>query len=165
LTVKGRAGTGQYAQKADVVLGAGQTGIGVFQAAQEQGKYAIGVDSDQATFLMDTNPDQAEHILTSMVKHVDYSLFRAVVLHLNGELPYGTLEELGVAGGGVGLAKNDIYDEATPGHVKDLVNAAEEAMINGEIPMNSAFGEYPAPVGLSCDQMPATNFDVSKYLD
>ncbi len=82
-----------YEQKADIVFQiAGGTGVGVFEAAQEQGHYAIGVDSDQATIIADTDPDQAQHILTSMMKNVDFSLYRAVDMYLNGELPLGEIE-------------------------------------------------------------------------
>ena len=63
-----------YQQGADIVFQvAGGTGVGVFQAAQEMGKYAIGVDSDQATIINDTNPEQAPFIITSMKKNVDNS--------------------------------------------------------------------------------------------
>ena len=97
-----------YEQGADIVFQvAGGTGVGVFEAAHEQGRFAIGVDSDQATIIAETNPEQAERILTSMLKNVDNSIFRAITLHLEGTLPYGTAENLGIPEGGVGLAKND----------------------------------------------------------
>ena len=79
-----------YEQGADIVFQiAGGTGVGVFEAAHEQGRYAIGVDSDQAVIVAETDPDQAEHILTSMLKNVDFSVIRAVEMHMAGELPYG----------------------------------------------------------------------------
>src|SRR5690606_28164103 len=63
-----------YEQGADIVFSvAGGSGVGMFEAAEEQGRYALGVDSDQATIIMDTNPDQAQRILTSMMKNVDNS--------------------------------------------------------------------------------------------
>ena len=41
-----------YQQGADIVFNvAGGTGVGIFQAAEEVGRYAIGVDSDQATII------------------------------------------------------------------------------------------------------------------
>ena len=46
--------------------------------------------------MAETDPDQAERILTSMLKNVDNSIFRAVTLHLEGELPYGSTESLGI---------------------------------------------------------------------
>ena len=88
-----------YEQGADIVFQiAGGTGVGVFEAAQEQGRYAIGVDSDQAIIVAETDPDQAEHILTSMLKNVDNSIFRAITNHLDGTLPYGSSESLGIPG-------------------------------------------------------------------
>lgn len=150
-----------YEQKADIVFNiAGGSGLGMFEAAKEQGHYAIGVDSDQALLY----PDLADYILTSMMKNVDNSLYRAIDLHLKGELPYGQAEALGVAEGGIGLAYNDIYYEKTPENVLDLIDAVEEAMANGEFTINTNIGDNAVPVGLPCDQMPPTEFDASQYL-
>jgi basic membrane protein A and related proteins len=155
-----------YEQKADIVFQiAGGTGVGVFEAAEEQDKYAIGVDSDQAQIIMETNEAQAERILTSMLKNVDNSLYRAVTLHLEGELPYGEAERLGIAKGGVGLAKNDIYEDTTPDEVLDLIDGIEEAVDEGEIEIVSVFGDDAATVGMGCDQMPEVDFDVAEYLE
>ncbi len=150
-----------YEQLADIVFQiAGGTGVGVFEAAQEQGHFAIGVDSDQATIIADTNPDQAQYILTSMMKNVDNSLYRAIDLDIKGELPYGQLETLGVAEGGIGLVYNDI----SPENVLDLMDAVEEAMANGEFTINTNIGDNAVQVGVPCDEMPATEFDASQYL-
>jgi basic membrane protein A len=128
-----------YQQGADLVFQiAGGTGVGVFQAAQEVGKYAIGVDSDQATIMADTNPEQAKVILTSMMKNVDNSLYRALKMHIDGTLAYGTAEALGVKEGGVGLARNSYYD-ATPAEVKAKVDQAEKDLIAGTIKVDTAF--------------------------
>ncbi|MGQ9908497.1 MAG: BMP family ABC transporter substrate-binding protein [Candidatus Flexifilum sp.] len=156
-----------YQQGASIVFQiAGGTGVGVFEAAAEQSRYAIGVDSDQATIILDTDPEQAARILTSMMKNVDLSLFRAITLYLDGELPVGTVEGLGIAEMGVGLAVNDIYREATPQSVQDLIAAVEEAVIAGEITVNTVFapeGEA-ATVGMGCANMPEVTFDVSAFL-
>jgi basic membrane protein A len=154
-----------YEQKADIVFQiAGGTGVGVFEAAQEQDKYAIGVDSDQATIIMDTDEEQAARILTSMMKNVDNSLFRAVDLHIKGELPYGQAERLGIALGGVGLAINDIYEDSTPENILDLIDAVMEAVDAEEVGIVTVFGDEPATVGMGCDAMPATDFDVTEFL-
>ena len=130
----------EYSQGADIVFQiAGGTGQGVFEAAVEDGKYAIGVDSDQALAVKDADPAQAERILTSMLKNVDNSIFRALQLHLDGALPYGAAESLGIAEGGVGLARNEYYEAATPDGVKAIVDAAEQRVINGEITVETAF--------------------------
>jgi basic membrane protein A len=155
-----------YEQKADIIFQiAGGTGMGVFEAAYEQGRFAIGVDSDQATIVEATDPDMAQHVLTSMMKNVDNSLYRAIDLHLKGELPYGEAEALGIAEGGVGLAYNDIYFDNTPEYVLDLIDAVEAAVDEGEISIVTAFGEGAIPVGTPCSEMPETEFDAAMYLE
>lgn len=130
----------QYSQGADIIFQiAAGTGQGVFEAAAEDGHYAIGVDSDQALIIEEADPDQAERILTSMMKNVDNSLFRAIDLHLKGELPYGQAEALGIAEGGVGLARNKYYDEMTPDAVKAMIDEAEERILAGEVQVETAF--------------------------
>ncbi|WP_299027562.1 BMP family ABC transporter substrate-binding protein [uncultured Thermanaerothrix sp.] len=129
-----------YQQGADIVFNiAGGTGVGIFQAAQEVNKYAIGVDSDQALIVETTNPEQAKHILTSMMKNVDNSLYRAIKLHLEGKLPYGQAEALGIAEGGVGLAKNKYYDQFTPAEVKAKIDQAEKDILEGKIVVDTVF--------------------------
>ncbi len=161
-----------YEQQADIVFQiAGGTGVGVFEAAQEQGHFAIGVDSDQATIIEETDPDQAQHILTSMMKNVDNSLFRAVDLHLAGELPYGEAEVLGIVEGGVGLALNDIYYDNTPEYILDLIDAVTALVEDGEITINTVFedrvdlGYNLVSVGQPCDEMPEVDFDASMYME
>ncbi|MCA9896267.1 MAG: BMP family ABC transporter substrate-binding protein [Anaerolineae bacterium] len=155
-----------YEQGADIVFQiAGGTGVGVFEAAAEQGHYAIGVDSDQASIIADTDPDQAERILTSMLKNVDNSLYRAVELYLDDELPLGEAETLGIAEGGVGLAQNEFYEDATPDNIKALIAAAEEAVTAGDIAIVSVFSDEPTEVGTSCADMPETDFDVMAAME
>jgi basic membrane protein A len=130
----------QFSQGADIVFQiAGGTGQGVFEAAAEDGKYAIGVDSDQALAVQDADPAQAERILTSMLKNIDTSIVRALQLDIAGELPYGQVENLGIAEGGVGLARNEYYEQNTPDSVKQLVDEAEAKVTSGEIVVETAF--------------------------
>lgn len=152
-----------YQQKADIIFGvAGQTGNGIFEAALEEERYAIGVDSDAAMIFMENDPEMAQRILTSMLKNVDNSLYRAIDLHLKGELPYGELEILGIAEGGVGLAYNDIYFDNTPENILDLIDAVEVAVEEGQISIVSAYDGVE--VGTPCAEMPDTDFDASEYV-
>ena len=48
-------------------------------------------------------------------------------------------QALGIAEGGVGLARNKFYDESTPDEVKKLVDEAEEKILKGEVTVESAF--------------------------
>jgi basic membrane protein A len=125
---------------ADIIFQiAGATGQGVFEAAEQDSHYAIGVDSDQASIIEETDSSQAAHILTSMLKNIDNSIYRAIKLHIEGDLPYGQIDSLGVAEGGVGNCPQYLllcyYTES----VQELVDAAEDKIINGEIVVQTAF--------------------------
>src|SRR5829696_5052960 len=90
----------QYQSGVNVIFHAsGSTGLGVFEAARERGKLAIGVDADQA----DEAPGR---ILTSMVKGVDAVTFDTIKRVKNGVFN-GGIYSYGLAEGGVGY----IYDE------------------------------------------------------
>jgi len=129
-----------YQQGADVVFQvAGGTGEGVFYAAEEANKWAIGVDSDQALIIEETNPDQAKVILTSMLKNVDNSMYRFFQLNSEGKVPWGTNELLGIAEGGVGLALNKYYEENTPQDVKDKMAEVIKKVTDGEITVKTVF--------------------------
>ena len=129
-----------YQQGADVVFQvAGGTGEGVFYAAEEAGKWAIGVDSDQALIIEETNPDQAKIILTSMLKNVDVSMYRFFQLNNESKVPWGTNELLGIAEGGVGLALNKYYEENTPQDVKDKMAEVIKKVTDGEITVKTVF--------------------------
>ncbi len=129
-----------YKQGADIIFQvAGATGMGIFKAAQESKGYAIGVDSDQAMIIERTDPEKAKVILTSMMKNVDQSLYRALKLYLEGRLAFGRAEHLGIKEGGVGLARNRYYEEATPADVRAVVDRAESDIRNGFIEVDTAF--------------------------
>jgi len=82
---------------ADVIYhAAGGTGTGVFQAAQEEDVYAIGVDSNQ-------NFIQPGHVIASMLKRVDNAVFNTVEDVVEGDYEGGRNLYFSLAGGGVGL--------------------------------------------------------------
>ena len=129
-----------YQQGADIIFQvAGGSGDGVFQAAKETGNQAIGVDSDQYTINVGTNPDLAKVVISSMMKNVDNSLYRAFQMYTQGTLPFGKIETLGVKEGAIGLAKNDYYNSVTPADVKAKVEQAEKDIIDGKIKVDTAF--------------------------
>ncbi|PIE04163.1 MAG: BMP family ABC transporter substrate-binding protein [Spirochaetales bacterium] len=131
----------QYKAGADVIYNvAGGTGLGLLDAAKAVDAYAIGVDSDQAMLFSETDPEKAEHIVTSTVKQMGQALLRAVRLHQEGKLPYGTYAVQGIVEGGVGLAKNKYYNSIMTSELKAIVDEAEAKIVNGEITVSSAFG-------------------------
>lgn len=111
----------QFAKGADVIFAAaGGTGMGVYQAAKDAGKYAIGVDSNQ-------NHLQPGTMLTSMVKRVDVAVNNA----LRNFKP-GT-QVLGLKEGGVDYALDQYNEKLIPPDLKKRVDAAKSDIIAGRI--------------------------------
>ncbi|WP_144921208.1 BMP family lipoprotein [Halorubrum salsamenti] len=128
------AATAMYNSGADIVFHAsGNTGTGVFQAAQEQEKFAIGVDRDQSI----TRPDYADVILGSMVKRVDTAVYNAIEATIDDELPGGSNVALGLDNEGVALVYGDQIGSEIPEDVKDEVSTAREEIIAGDISVPS----------------------------
>jgi len=124
----------QFAQGVDVVFPiAGSTGIGALQAARDEGKLAVGVDSDQAMIFAPTDPAQADVIFTSVEKKVGDSLYTALQQTLQGTAPYGTNLILGLADGAVGISKNEYYKKLVPAEVQAEVDAEEAKINSGEL--------------------------------
>jgi len=111
----------QFAKGADVVFAAaGGTGIGVYQAAKDAGKLAIGVDSNQ-------NHLQPGTMLTSMLKRVDVAVYNVAKDHKPG------ITALGLAEGGVDYAMDDNNAKLVTAAMKAKVDAAKADIISGKV--------------------------------
>ena len=111
----------QFAKGADVVFAAaGGTGVGVYQAAKDGGKLAIGVDSNQ-------NHLQPGTMLTSMLKRVDVAVYNAAKAHKPG------VTVLGLKEGGVDYAMDDNNAKLVSADMKAKVEAAKADIISGKI--------------------------------
>lgn len=132
----------QFNQGVGVVFAAaGPAGLGSIEAATEQDKKIIGVDSDQSTAYENKGDKKtAEHIVTSMIKNVGDTIFRAVDKDLKGELKWGAAESLGIAEEGVGLAKNDIYNASFTDEQKAKIEEIQQEVVDGKIKVSSAIG-------------------------
>lgn len=131
----------QYNRGVDIGFNvAGQAGLGQLDAAKDTDLYAIGVDSDQALLFADTDPEKANLIVTSMLKRIDNSLVRALKMHLEGTLPYGQTEALGMAEQAVGLADNEFYQKLVPAEFRAELEKIAEKVQNGEIEVSTAIG-------------------------
>ncbi|MDP9094481.1 MAG: BMP family ABC transporter substrate-binding protein [Actinomycetota bacterium] len=99
---------GQYDAGADVVYhAAGGSGSGLFQAAKEKNKLAIGVDSDQ---YQSAPADEQPLILTSALKGVDTAVFNFIESDAKGIFKAG-FTRFGLKEGGVGYStSNPIID-------------------------------------------------------
>ena len=112
----------QFAKGVDVVFAAaGGTGVGVYQAAKDAGKLAIGVDSNQ-------NHLHPGTMLTSMVKRVDVAVYNA----FKGTKG-GNVNVLGLKEGGVDYAIDQHNEKLVNAEMKKKVDAAKADIIAGKI--------------------------------
>jgi basic membrane protein A len=131
----------QYNSGVDVIFNvAGGTGLGIFDAAKEKTKYAIGVDSDQALLLKDTDSEKANLIITSAIKKIDMAILGAVKKLQDGTLEMGKRDVLGFVEDGVGIAENDIYKDVFPADLQAKVEEVKQKLINKEITVDNAMG-------------------------
>lgn len=77
---------------------AGGAGQSVFSAAEQAGKKSIGVDTDQK--------DSSETVMTSAIKQLEESVYRALKAHYDGNFPGGQTLTGSVEDGLVGLPKD-----------------------------------------------------------
>jgi len=116
----------EYHAGADIIFHAsGSTGLGVFEAARELKKLAIGVDSDQ----YDEAPG---FILTSMVKRVD----TAVVETIRAEQQHrfvGGVRTFGLAEDGVKWVYDARNQALVPPAVKARVDSLQALIVAGKI--------------------------------
>lgn len=129
-------------QKADIVFAAaGGAGMGIFEAAIERDTLAIGVDDDQATlFDGQGKKDFAAVTMTSVMKNVGDSIFRALELYTKDKLETGKAEVLGIKENGVGLADNKFYQELVSEDIRKDVADFIVKIGNGEIKVTSYYG-------------------------
>jgi basic membrane protein A len=74
-----------------------------------------------------------------MMKNVDESLYRALKMYVEGNLPVGQAETLGIAEGGIGVADNENYRKLVPEEFRAKVKELEEKIISGEIAVDTVF--------------------------
>lgn len=116
----------QYQQGADIIYHAsGSTGLGVFEAARQSGKYAIGVDADQYA-------EMPGHILTSMVKGIDVAIFDAVKRVKDGSFT-GGIFDFGLAQNGVGYVYDANNRALIPEAIRQRVEALKAEVVAGRI--------------------------------
>jgi basic membrane protein A len=120
-----------YGRGCDIVFhGAGLDGLGVIKAAQQAGRWVIGVDSDQSHVA-------PRNVLTSMIKHADLAVYQAVRDAVNGKFTGGDVV-LGLREDGLDLsplggdAEPAIGAAARASALKD-VEVLRAAVISGRI--------------------------------
>jgi basic membrane protein A len=122
-----------YDGGADVIFhAAGGSGTGLFDAAVAagDGKWAIGVDSDQ---YLGATADQQKHILTSMLKRVDVAVRDTIKAFADGDTK-GKTVVLDLKADGVGYSTSGGYVD----DIADQLDALKEKIIAGDITVPEA---------------------------
>jgi basic membrane protein A len=132
-TKGGELAKSQFDQGADVVFAAaGATSLGVYQAAKDSGKLAIGVDSNQ-------NHLHPGTMLSSMMKRVDVAVHGAVVGWKGG------ITELGLKEAGVDAAFDEYNKPLVTDEMKAKVEAAKADIIAGKIKVHDYVADNACP--------------------
>lgn len=131
--------------KCDIIWGvAGNAGNGAAEAALETGKaWFIGVDSDQELTL---SSDLAALTLTSGLKNIGNSLVWLFDEWDAGKTYWGQEVNLGIAEGGVGIVTDKNFDKYASDETKAAVSEAQEAILSGQITVDSAIGDTSGKV-------------------
>ncbi|MDM7458358.1 MAG: BMP family ABC transporter substrate-binding protein [Paracoccus sp. (in: a-proteobacteria)] len=126
----------QISQGADVVYAAaGGTGIGVLQAAADEGILSIGVDSNQ-------NALHPGKVLTSMVKRVDNAVFDAFTA--GTELEPG-IRVMNLAAEGVDVAIDEHNADLVTPEMQAAIDEARAAISSGEISVHDYMTDNTCP--------------------
>jgi basic membrane protein A len=127
----------QIGKGADVIFAAaGNSGLGAFDAAEQYGKFVIGVDSNQ-------NWVKPGHVLTSMVKRVDNAVYQIVRDRVEGRFQ-GGIHVYGLENEGIGYAMDEYNAKLIPPDVIREVEEAKKKIIRGEIKVTDAMAAVPA---------------------
>jgi basic membrane protein A len=126
--VKGeQLSTSMYDDGAEIIYhAAGASGAGLFNAAVEAQKFAIGVDSDQ---YLTASPEQQPLILTSMLKRVDVAVFNSIEAVGAGSL--GGSQVFGMAEDGVDYATSN--PEELTADITEQLDEFKQQIIDGTI--------------------------------
>jgi basic membrane protein A and related proteins len=120
----------QYSKGSDIIYHAsGLSGLGLFEAAREKNKLAIGVDMDQYK-------EAPGFILTSMVKQVDEAIFKTIEDIINNNFKPG-VTVFGLGDNGVSFVYDENNKDLIPQNVVEKVNEFREKIISGEITVRS----------------------------
>ena len=142
-TAKGKElAVAQAGQGADVIFSvAGIAGLGTLAGCAESNIYSIGVDSDQYTVLLETDPTTAANICTSMYKKADVTVSTLIAKALDDTLEWGSYAKWGLQDGVVGLATdNDNYQSIFSEEQKSYLEGVQADATAGKLEILSAIG-------------------------
>ncbi|WP_210505485.1 BMP family ABC transporter substrate-binding protein [Naasia sp. SYSU D00057] len=138
-----------YQEGNDIIYAvAGLSGQGVFTAAEQEGAYAIGVDSNQ-------DGDAPGTVIVSVMKRVDQTTYNLIEAALNDEFESGFVQA-GMAEGVSGISWADgstVFQEEGPEELASLVpgltsevEGLQQQILDGEIEVCDALNDPSSDV-------------------
>lgn len=116
----------QFSSGVDVIfVAAGASNLGVFDAAEEKKKLAIGVDSNQ-------NGLKPGFILTSMLKRVDNAVFDTIKEVSEGRFQAGEYR-FGLKNGGIGYSLDKNNEKILTPDIRKKADSIQKEIISGKI--------------------------------
>jgi basic membrane protein A len=124
----------QIGKGADVIFtAAGNSGLGAFDAAEQNKKFVIGVDSNQ-------NWVKPGYVLTSMVKRIDNAVYQIVKDRVGNQFNPG-VHVYGLENEGVGYAVDQYNEKLIPPDVIQKVEEAKQKIIGGQLQVTDAMAK------------------------
>jgi basic membrane protein A len=116
----------QYSSGNDVLfVAAGASGSGVFDAAEEKKKFAIGVDSNQDWI-------KPSYVLTSMLKRVDVAVFDTISQVKAGQFK-GGVYRYGLKDKGIDYSYDEYNKNILTADIRKKADELKDKIIKGEI--------------------------------
>ena len=128
----------QFSLGSDIVFAAaGGSGLGAIQAAKDEGKLAIGVDSNQNHIIAGT-------VLTSMVKRVDNAVSESFSTAMAGNWKSGQ-KVMGITEGGISWALDDNNKALISDELKAAMDALQAKIVAGDIKVHNTDTDGTCP--------------------
>lgn len=120
----------QYDRGADVIYHAsGLSGLGLFEAAREKNKLAVGVDMDQYK-------EAPGFVLSSMIKLVDVAVYKTIKSFKDGKFING-VTTFGLADNGVGFVYDENNRSLISPSVKSSLDSLRSLILEGKIKVSA----------------------------
>lgn len=120
-----------YDGGADIIYhAASAAGAGVFSAAQDQERFAVGVDSDQS----ETESEYQDVIIGSAVKHLNEATYEVAEAVVNDDFDSVAGDnELTTEDGGIDVVVGQAFEGELPDVVDENIEQAKQEIIDGDV--------------------------------
>jgi basic membrane protein A len=121
----------QYDAGADIVYhAAAASGPGVFDAAQNANRFAVGVDADQSVTL----EEYSDVIIGSAVKYIDQGTYDCAEATVNGSFDdVAGFNVVDLSQDGVDLVVGQEFEDSMPDVLQQTLDEAKQAITDGDI--------------------------------